>query len=111
MRMWMVDPSKMCRKHLLGEHVECHMFLGVLRKGWNVQGYLDNNLFEPSSLFARHYVLFQEMFRRGYHHNSPMDISEVEALIMGLPNRTIFIAAAELDLIQRCTECRKLHDG
>ena len=26
MRMWMVNPRIMCRQHLLGEHVEIHMF-------------------------------------------------------------------------------------
>lgn len=33
MRMWLVPPSHMCRKHLLGEHVELHMLLGTLKKG------------------------------------------------------------------------------
>jgi hypothetical protein len=30
MRMWMVPPKVMCRKHLLGEHVEIHMLAGSL---------------------------------------------------------------------------------
>ena len=30
MRMWMVNPGFMCNKHLLGEHVECHMLVGHL---------------------------------------------------------------------------------
>lgn len=25
MRMWMVDPTIMCRQHLLGEHYELHV--------------------------------------------------------------------------------------
>jgi len=28
--MWMTPPAGMCRKHLLGEHVELHMLLGQL---------------------------------------------------------------------------------
>ena len=33
MRMWNVDPKLMCNKHLLGEHVEMHMFFGTIQKG------------------------------------------------------------------------------
>ena len=33
MRMWNVDVTKMCNKHLLGEHVEMHMFVGIIIKG------------------------------------------------------------------------------
>ena len=36
MRMWLVPPSHMCRKHLLGEHVELHMLLGTLKKGKSI---------------------------------------------------------------------------
>ena len=32
MRQWMVDPRLLCRKHLLGEHVENHMFIGTLKR-------------------------------------------------------------------------------
>ena len=44
MRMWMVPPSKMCRQHLLGEHVEIHMLVGTMRKGKSMQGFYDNRL-------------------------------------------------------------------
>ena len=36
MRMWMIDPKLLCRKHLLGEHLEIHMFVGTINKGINV---------------------------------------------------------------------------
>lgn len=41
MRQWLVDPRCLCDKHLLGEHVEHHMFIGTLRKNKSIQGYLD----------------------------------------------------------------------
>ena len=41
MRMWMVPPRKMCRKHLLGEHVEIHMAVATLRLGKSVAGFLE----------------------------------------------------------------------
>ena len=32
MRMWLVPPQLMCDQHLLGEHLEMHMFIGTIRK-------------------------------------------------------------------------------
>lgn len=40
MRMWKVNPKNMCRQHLLGEHVECHMFVGAILKGISLSGYI-----------------------------------------------------------------------
>jgi hypothetical protein len=39
MRQWLVDPKKMCRQHLLGEHCEHHMMLGSIRKKKNIDGF------------------------------------------------------------------------
>lgn len=46
MRMWMIDPKKMCNKHLFGEHVELHMFVGIINKNKSLAGYLKNKLIE-----------------------------------------------------------------
>jgi len=79
MRMWLVDPTIMCRKHLLGEHLELHMFIGILRKRVSIKGYIQHDLLEPSSIFIRHIELVAEMFARGYKHNSPItdDMSQL----------------------------------
>ena len=76
MRLWMCDPQIMCRQHLLGEHNECHMFLGSLKKKINLSGYFKNDLFEPLSLKARHDALADEMAKRGYNHLSILEIDE-----------------------------------
>ena len=47
MRMWMVDPRGMCNKHLVGEHLELHMFVESLRKKMNLGGYFRSNCLEP----------------------------------------------------------------
>ena len=36
MRMWMIDPTLLCRKHLLGEHGELHKFIPSFRKQYSV---------------------------------------------------------------------------
>ena len=111
MRMWMVDPELLCRKHLLGEHVECHMFRGSLRKGLSLRGFLVAGLLDSRSLAHRHDQLAAEMQRRGYRHASPLPrdfdataaVSDVDA------------AAAMRELAARCEECRqrqsKIRDG
>lgn len=72
MRMWKVDPKKMCRQHLLGEHVECHMFVGTILKRVSLDGYIKNGLVEIHNLKSRHQELVNEMISRGYNHNSPL---------------------------------------
>ena len=73
MRMWMVDPRVMCRQHLLGEHVEIHMFVGAISRGKSVKGYLEKGLLEVHNMYARHEELMEEMKRRGYNHSSDID--------------------------------------
>lgn len=110
MRQWMVDPRIMCRKHLLGEHVEHHMFVGSINKGKSMDGFLKNNLLEPLALTERHAALVQEMERRGYNHNSPLPVAHFEkndpALLV-----TIDRQSALDDLIGRCPECRALWEN
>lgn len=110
MRMWMVDTRIMCRNHLLGEHVEIHMFNSVLGKGHKVDGYLMNNLLEISSLKTRHDALVLEMKERGYNHNSPFNIQA-----RGFPAymiRTKINGKMSLDnLLNRCPKCKARHDG
>ena len=97
--MWNVDPSRMCRRHLLGEHVECHMFVGVLNKGISVTGYLNNGLLEIHNLRKRHDELVVEMLKRGYSHNKKLP--EFKEKVMGSIDTNI--NAAELK--KRCKEC------
>lgn len=101
MRMWMINPSLLCNKHLLGEHVECHMFAGTLKKGISIKGYLDNKLLEIHNLKERHELLAKEIIKRNMKHNSILD----------LPDNLIY-KAGEIDieknikdLKSRCKRC------
>lgn len=107
MRMWMTPPETMCRKHLLGEHVELHMFVGTINKGVSIEGFLAKNLLEPESLYDRHDALAAEMNRRGYAHNSPL--LPVKTLDR-VSNRKIKIdrPASLAELHRRCPECLAL---
>ena len=106
MRMWMVPVQYMCRKHLLGEHVEHHMLVGSINKGLSMAGFVANNLLEPRSILTRHYELACEMERRGYKHKSPL----MEVDLSGLPAEhalaTVDVESSLLDLISRCPDCK-----
>ena len=104
MRMWMVNPKRMCKQHLLGEHVELHMLVGSLRRGRSIDGFLAKRLLEPSSLRSRHAALVAEMRRRGYRHRSPLPRVYVARRyqMARVPRRT-----SERELISRCLDCRE----
>lgn len=104
MRMWMVHPETMCRKHLLGEHVELHMFVGAINKGTSMEGFLANNLLEVSSLHRRHSALVDEMNCRGYIHKSPL-AATARTLPYDSYKVEIDQRAALAELHRRCPEC------
>lgn len=112
MRMWMVDPAKLCDKHLLGEHVELHMFVGAMKRGTSMRGFLENNLLEPLGMLGRHDALVAEMERRCMNHKSPMTSYEVMHALSMLDDddRRVKVDAerAHTELMNRCSRCREL---
>lgn len=103
MRMWMVDPKLLCRKHLLGEHVELHMFVGHLQRGRKLGRYTE--LCEPNKINARHAALAAEMTRRGFSHQSSLSFEYV-----GHEVGHVDVSKSLHDLRQRCDACRALID-
>jgi len=111
MRMWMLDPKLMCRKHLLGEHVETHMFLGTFKKKIKVTGYLQNNLLEPRKVKKRHDQLAKEMLSRDYNHNSPLQLPvKLLAYLGDEVDWVIDEESAQKDLHARCLECKRMFE-
>lgn len=104
MRQWLVDPKLLCRKHLLGAHVEHHMFIGSLQKGRSIDGFIRDGLVEVHMLDVRHEEIAAEMLRRGYNHKSPLPEGTADLLYHAGrvdPQRSI------KDLSDRCEECRE----
>lgn len=102
MRMWMVDPEIMCRQHLLGEHVECHMFVGSINRGISMKGYLQKGQLEVNSLRRRHDALARELERRGMDHKSPLPKMVKPTTALGEVNG----ATSLKELLRRCPDCR-----
>lgn len=105
MRMWNVNPKLLCTKHLLGEHVEMHMFKGSILKHKSIEGFLNNKLVNIGEIKLRHDKLVKEMKRRGMNHKSDMDkFDEGEKI------NTVNIIDNLKELKKRCKECRRLQD-
>jgi hypothetical protein len=105
MRMWMIEPRKMCRSHLLGEHRELHAIYGLIIHGSNLDGYIEQNLIEINSLEQRHNEIALEMKRRHYLHTTPLTSK------FHLPSKFdghVNIKESEKELYKRCPECKKL---
>ncbi len=107
MRMWMTDPRIMCRQHLLGEHVETHMFVGTLNRGKSMDGYVENDLLEVASLRTRHDTLAKEMKRRGLKHKSPLPKYVCQQMTKAQQAHRITKERSHAELVRRCPLCRK----
>lgn len=114
MRMWMVSPKIMCHQHLLGEHVEIHMFIGTMKKQISVHGYIKNNLLEMESIISRHEKLVEEMTRRGIDHKSPLEEDVVKEIISHYPvtvrDAKVNVNRSLKDLLSRCPRCKKNYE-
>lgn len=102
MRQWLVDPKLLCDRHLLGEHVESHMFLGTLKKKVSIKGYIEKGLLQVELLKSRHDELVEEMEKRGMVHKSPFEID-----FPLWQEGSISIENNIQELKRRCQECRK----
>lgn len=83
MRVWDVEPRKLCRKHLLGEHREIHALFTILhedRSGYRNHPETLRWVGKLPALAARHDLVVAEMLRRGYNHHSPLPESEGEEM-------------------------------
>lgn len=113
MRMWMVPPELMCRRHLLGEHNELHMLAGSLMRGRHLDGFLAKRLLEPSALRERHEALAAEMTARGYRHASPLPEFETalshypDALRIALAVAAVNPDQSRRELASRCPDCAR----
>jgi len=114
MRQWLVDPKLLCSKHLYGEHVEHHMFVGSINKGVSVDGYIWRGLLCPELLHQRHEELVEEILRRGGNHKSPLPSIDWEMYARNNRYETstnlIDVKGNLQELQRRCEVCRGLQE-
>lgn len=104
MRMWGAPVTHLCNKHLFGEHVEMHMFVGTIKAGKSIRGYVDNNLITPSLIHKRHEELAEEITKRGFTHKSPLPDYDIPEEFL---NHVMDKEKSKNDLFSRCEMCRK----
>ena len=110
MRMWMVDPRILCRKHLLGEYNELHKHRHVFVKQHKIDGYIKNNCIEPMHMKRRHDQLAHEMEWRGYNHKSNYEQPDISYLPDHQQYYRVNVPNALKDLLDRCEHCRKKYN-
>ena len=103
MRMWMIDPQLLCRKHLLGEHNEIHKHRHNFVNGNSIEG--RRGQIEPAKMQSRHAALAAEMLARWYRHESPYEQPDLSRY--DLRGFVVSRKASMVDLRGRCEECAK----
>ena len=83
MRIWDLEPEKLCRQHLLGEHRELHGLWVILtdgRRGFSNHPETRRWRGKLKALFMRHERLVAEMVRRGFRHATPLPPGQATGL-------------------------------
>jgi len=108
MRIWDIPVKLLCRKHLLGEHNECHSIFNIITKGLN--GFASHPEVmrwrgKLLSLYMRHAQQVLEMQGRGYNHKSPLDLALVTDSRI-LQTEQWQSTEKQIELLRaRCPEC------
>ena len=96
MRIWDIDPTILCRAHLLGEHRELHALWSILvnnKKGYRQHPETKRWVGKLAALRIRHEALVKEMADRGYAHNSPLpqapDDSDMQDSFINTPEEQL----------------------
>jgi hypothetical protein len=83
LRIWDLEPERLCRQHLLGEHRELHGLWVILtqdKKGFARHPETARWRGKLKALYQRHEGLVAEMGRRGYRHQTPLPREEAVGL-------------------------------
>jgi hypothetical protein len=101
-RIWDLEPKRLCRNHLLGEHRELHAIWSILTKGKKGYSHHPETLRwkgRLKALYLRHGKLVKEFKSRGYRHLSPLD----KRLATGKSVQSVFVnrPAEQLMLLKR----------
>jgi hypothetical protein len=110
--MWMIPPSMLCSKHLVGEHGELHKFIPSFRKKYKIDKRIAPIVqIQLSSYKPRHDELADEMKKRHMNHNSPLlnkDIPDFSYLPKEQLEAKVDLNLSIKELIKRCPKCKEV---
>lgn len=104
MRIWDVDPSLLCKSHLLGEHRELHGCWNILvhgKKGYSQHPETKRWVGKLPALKKRHDALVEEMKRRWARHEHKTELpvglagAEYQEVYVDTPERQIELLKAK----------------
>jgi hypothetical protein len=78
MRVWDFPPKLLCRNHLLGEHAETHAIWSIItrqKRGFSHHPEVGRWRGKLRALYSRHEQQVKELEKRGYQHQSPLNIN------------------------------------
>jgi len=104
-RQWLVEPREMCKQHLLGEHLEAHIFLSKMQKGYKLDGFRKGSMFFGASYVQYRHDLIAEVLNQP--HKTPLLLQDlkVEKYPYIAPTSKDFEKSSN-DLYGRCERCR-----
>ena len=106
MRMWMINPTLLCSKHLLGEHGEIHKHRHNFEKKHKITKRISPVVqIEPESMEKRHNALAEEMLARKFNHKSPYTQPDLSYLKNEERFAKANLGVSVMDLKSRCPEC------
>ena len=105
----MIEPSRLCNKHLLGEHGELHKFIPSFVKKYRIDNRISPIVqVELTSYQPRHDELASEMINRGMNHKSPLPkLPDFSYLPRDQFEAKVDKNISEIDLHKRCDNCRR----
>jgi len=113
-RQWLADPQYMCRQHLLGEHLEAHIFVSKMEKDYSLEGFIRGSMFFGAEYVKyRHDIIARYLSRfSNKEHKTPLWIGDFEKINYPLkkPNEKDFSKSND-DLYGRCQKCRDIRMG
>lgn len=102
MRIWDIEPDRLCRNHLLGEHRELHAIWSILtknKKGYSCHPETLRWRGKLKALYLRHELLVKELKNRSYQHKS--NLAKRLALGCGRQNQFINSYKEQLIILRR----------
>lgn len=108
MRIWDIPVEKLCRNHLLGEHRELHAMWVVItqnKKGYSKHPETIRWIGKLKAMYMRHDEQVKEMERRGYNHQSQLDIKNAT----GKSKQDVFVDIPSIQiqiLKQKACQCK-----
>jgi len=110
MRIWDLNPSVLCRQHLLGEHRELHGLWNILKdgkKGYSQHPETKRWVGRPCHLVMRHEALVEEMKRRGWNHKSPLECIPDYDYTMESPPTLLHTIEEQIEILrEKGCDCR-----